>query len=242
MFIKNDTPYIGKLKLKIEPKICPPTYNQHTVLNKTILNIGKYKIVSRMFPNKLKNEYYQLDSKKIKLMNEHTGGKIGVHEWWICTSKVTGRTKRKYTLPDKSRWDIVFHGILPESFVSKNDTYIGNVETAWFYYKNNLMVCDDYPVGVARKVDGHKQTIGFFGYNDKRSCLFKIGDRVFDKNYVPSKTDYTESQWNEFNRLKDKNNKISEIKDVIPLSLYGKLTIKTYDQARQSALNLSKYI
>ena len=31
------------------------------------------------------------------------------------------------------------------------DKYIGDVKTGWWYYKNRLVVCEKYPIGVAIK-------------------------------------------------------------------------------------------
>ncbi len=48
--IKNETPYIGKIKLKFEKF---PHYrgSQSGMLNKVHLNLGFTKLVSRMYPN-----------------------------------------------------------------------------------------------------------------------------------------------------------------------------------------------
>jgi hypothetical protein len=57
----------------------------------------------------------------------------------------------------------------------------------------------------------------WYGWSHRAVCGFKIGDKLFDKNYK-NKTDTT------------------------PFTKHGEKTIKTLDQAKQAAKNFSDYV
>lgn len=240
MFIENTTPYIGKLKYRLEKNPYYTTGNPYSLLNKVHLDLGFVKIVSRIHPNKLENGYHELDSEKLKLILLNTKGKIGIHEWWDVSSKKTGITKQKYTEPDEKIWDIRFHGILEESFVSQDEKYIGDIQDAWWYYKNDLVVYEPYPHGVARKLGSNGKTLGYYGHTHRGGAIFKKGDRLFDEYYIPKKEDYPDWQWAGW--VRDNCNTDQLIEESIPFQMRGSKTIETWDDAIQAAINLSKYL
>jgi hypothetical protein len=193
MFIKNTTPYVGHLKLKFE-KYPNYTGGGSGVLNKIHLNLGFTKLVSRMVPYR-NEDGWVVNSECTKLITKYTGGKIGTY-----TSR-DGEHK------------------LPNSFMSNDGTYIGDIETAWWYYNNNLYVCKENPNGVAIKLKSYNPKItlvnyiednyenfiteqiendnieGYYGYTHRGGALIKIGDRVFDNYYLPVRSDYTQKEW-----------------------------------------------
>lgn len=196
MFIKNTTPYVGHLKLKFEKN---PHYTGggNGKLNKVHLNLGFTKLVSRMIPYR-NEDGWVVNSECTKLITKYTGGKIGTHTFHDGEHK------------------------LPNSFMTNDGTYIGNIETGWWYYENNFYVCKEYPNGVAIKLKTYNPKItlvnyiednyenfiteqiendnieGFYGYTHRGGALFKIGDRVFDNYYLPNKSDYAQKEWDGF--------------------------------------------
>ena len=108
-FIKNQTPYLGKIKLKFEKN---PHYKSGSkgMLNKVHLNLGFTKLVSRMIPKNVIDGGSNIDPKKIEIIERYTGGVIGEHRF--------GKDGQH---------------ILENSFLSKSGEYIGNIEDAWWY-------------------------------------------------------------------------------------------------------------
>jgi len=192
--IKNRTPYLGKMILKFEKH---PHYSssQDGKLNKVHLNLGFTKLVSRFIPNKVMDGS-NVDPEKVKLIEKYTGGVIGTHSF--------GKDN-EYTLDD--------------SFLTKEGKYIGSIDTAWWYYTNNLYVCKEYPHGVAIKLKSYEPVIvlknfikdkydnfvteqiendnveGYYGYTHRGGALFTIGDRIFDEKYNPVVEDYNEKEF-----------------------------------------------
>lgn len=249
MLINNDTPYVGKIKLSFTKNPNDVVTHSYSILNKIHLNLGFTKLVSRVFPFKLANGYHKLDKDKIELILLKTKGKIGIHEWWLCTSKKTGYNKTKYSKPDAKLWDILDHNILEESFVSQKNIYIGNIQDAWWYYKNNLEVYEPKPYGVAREFGENGETTGYYGYSHRGGALFEKGQRIFDSNYIAKKEDYPDWQWAGFVQEFEKTNwdylsksESPEITAIVPFNMRGKKIIETWDDAILAATNLSKYL
>lgn len=236
-FIKNETLYLGKIKLKVEKY---PNYTGGTCgkLNKIHLDLGFTKIVSRLIPNKTLTGW-EVDQGKINLINKYTDGQIAQMEI--------------------GEGDLA----LPNSFISKTGKYIGDINTAWWYFNNGMTVCDEYPHGVALKwktassdktlISGHDGLLGYYGYTHRGGCLFSIGDRIFDENYKPVANDYAEVEWQEWQtefdrKLKEANyldHKWLEedgISGIIPFNQRGAATIVNWQHAKQAAINLSKYL
>jgi hypothetical protein len=242
--IENQTPYLGKIKLKFEKS---PYYTGKSFLNKVHLNLGFTKLVSRIFPNR-SLEGWEIDPEKTKLIENYTGGKIGTH--------VFGQDS-----------ELALHN----SFLGPNDEYLGDIAEGWRYYKNNLIVNHKRPHGVAlvvkreffgmlAKRDGIVEdyfssfVVGYYGYSHRGGSIFKIGDRLFDPNYFPIEEDYPKEVWQKFEKKRRKtearNRKEGWLKegdkipisDVIPFKMRGKIVIENWDQAEQSAINMSEYL
>ena len=256
MFIKNHTPFFGKLRLKFER--FPNYSNGNDKLNKVHLNLGFTKLVSRIrvcqgFGGD------QINTEKIAQICLYTGGTIRKYEWWEVRDK-SGVIK-VYQKP-KDKKDIVYHGVLENSFMYGNK-YIGSIETGWWYFKNRLVVCEKYPLGVALKVQKgfwfrdkanlSDEIEGYYGYSHKGGCLFRIGDRLFEADYKPHVHDYTKEQWEVWHKQYRKRLKKADKLDkkwlgedgvagFIPFNMRGKKVIETWDEAMQAARNLSKHL
>ena len=221
--MKNTTPYIGKLKLKFEKY---PNYTGRSKLNKVHLDLGFTKLVSRIFPNETKNGW-EVDPEKVKLINRSTGGVIKDH--WVENRE----PKDEFTLPN--------------SFLSEGGNYIGSIEEGWWYYNNNLKVCDDYPHGVALKYEGDT-LIGYYGYTHRGGQLFKIGDKIFDEHWAPEFEDIKDS-WVEYYEQIE-NDEVTSINEeflknlvnFIPFNERGSKIIENWGDCLQSSINLSKYL
>jgi len=251
MFIKNTTPYVGHLKLKFE-KAPYYTGGSGGKLNKVHLNLGFTKLVSRMIPYR-NEDGWVVNSECTKLITKYTGGKIGTHTFHNGEHK------------------------LPNSFMANDGTYIGSIDEGWRYYNNNLYVCREYPHGVAIKLKTYTPDIiltnsiednyenfvteqiendnieGYYGYSHRGGAVFKIGDRVFDNYYLPVRSDYSQKEWDEYNKKYQEGLKNADefdmkliyndgISSVIPFNKRGKKVIKDWKDALEAAINLSKYL
>lgn len=181
--IKNYTPYVGKIKLKFEKY---PEYSGKDKLNKVHLDLGFTKLVSRITPIYLKEGGWKVDPSKIELIVKNTGGIIGTHaiEGW-----------RGFDGEDC---------LLPNSFLSKSGKYIGDIVRAWWYYNNNMKVCEEYPHGVAEVIGKDGSIEGYYGYTHRGGQTFKIGDRLFEANYKPKEKDFEAWEWAGFVNKYDK--------------------------------------
>ena len=253
--IKNTTPYIGKLKLKFEKY---PHYRggRSGVLNKIHLNLGFTKLVSRMVPKQVLDGDTNIDPVKIALIEKYTGGKIGKHEWWVVkgtTENFTSNTEPSHTD------DILFHGVLENSFLTQDGKYIGDIEDGWWFYKNDMRVCEEYPHGVGQIItkESYKTNNpileGYYGYTHRGGSSFRIGDRLFKEDYKPTEKDYPLWQWLgyeiEFDKkyfegddLDKKWMDESGIGYVIPFKMRGPKEIESLEECLEAAINMSKYL
>ena len=238
--IKNTTPYLGKLVLKFEKY---PHYSgsKSGVLNKVHLNLGFTKLVSRMIPKQvMEGGPSNIDPEKIELIEKYTGGVIGTHKFG---------NEGEYTLEN--------------SFLTVDGQYIGDIKTAWWYFQNGMTVCEDYPHGVAivwktskfdkTLVSGQDGIEGYYGYTHRGGSTFKIGDRLFEEDYNPVAEDYDKKEfdkyWKEYTNSYKKGDDFDRkhiyndgIKSVIPFNKRGKQVIEDWEQAKQAAINMSKYL
>lgn len=244
MLIKNQTPYLGKIRLKFEKS---PWYSSgNDKLNKIHMNLGFTKLVSRI---KIKRDLNGLipDPEKIELINKYTGGVIGRH-----------------TFNDGEH-------VLEDSFLAPDGTYLGNLSDGWRYYKNQMIVTQKKPHGVALLLEKdffHMPTErkgfvedyfssfvkGYYGYTHRGGSTFRLGDRLFDPNYVPVESDYIKEEWGKYKKLAReseirnrkegwlKEGEEFEIASIVPFNRRGKITIQTWEQAEQAAINMSNYL
>lgn len=226
--IKNETIFKGRPKLKFEKY---PEYSGRSVLNKVHLDLGFTKLVSRVNTS-------NYDKEKINLINLNTGGSISWYE-------IEG-----------------FEDIPMLAFLGPNREYVGSPKEGWWYFKNNMRVCAEFPIGVAEVWNKDNTNIeGYYGYSHRGGNLFKIGDRLFEEDYKGNEEDYEEWQWSgwriqykeelkaaydEYEETGDdwwlKDIKEDDITRYIPFNLRGSKVITTMEEAKQAALNLSRYL
>lgn len=178
----------------------------------------------------------EISPKEIEEIERLTGGKIGTHKFG---------PNNDYTLEN--------------SFLSPNGEFIGSMDEARWYVKNNMMIDEDYPHGVAAVIT--KETYGtdnpviegMYGYSHRGGQMFRIGDRLFNETYKPKKEDYDSKQWSEwevkFKELYDNGDELDKkwmdddgISYVIPFKLRGSKLIETMEEAFIAAKNMSKYL
>lgn len=184
----------------------------------------------------MKTEKKEITSEEIQEIERLTGGKIGTHKFG---------PNNEHTLEN--------------SFLSPDGTYIGSIDEARWYVKNQMIVDEDYPHGVAAVITpetyGTDNPIieGMYGYTHRGGQMFKIGDRLFDEKYKPVKEDYPEKEWseyeNKFNELYGSEDDLGKrwmdadgISYVIPFKLRGKKSIETMEEAFEAAKNMSNYL
>jgi hypothetical protein len=184
----------------------------------------------------MKGKGKEITKEEIQEIERLTGGKIGTH---------TFGPNNEHTLEN--------------SFLSIDGTYIGSMDEARWYVKNQMMVDEDYPHGVAGVITletyGTDNPVieGMYGYTHRGGNMFRIGDRLFDSKYKPKKEDYDEQQWNEwekrFQELYDSEDELGKkwmdadgISYVIPFKLRGSKIIETMEEAFDAAKNMSNYL
>ena len=226
--IKNTTPYIGKIRLKFEKY---PEYTGKDKLNKIHLDLGFTKLVSRITPYRDMSGWL-INPECKYLINRHTGGVINNHAFGN-----TIQEKREQQLPN--------------SFLAKDGSYIGDIERGWWYYKNKMKVCEQYPHGVAERYDDEGNLIGYHGYTHRGGQTFKIGDRLFDPSYTPKEEDYEEWEWAGWKLKYDESYEKSDdlekrwmedsgIGYVMPYVKRGEKVIDNFEECLQAAINMSK--
>jgi len=224
--IKNTTPYIGKLKLKFEKF---PEYTGKSKLNKIHLDLGFTKLVSRITPIRT-TAGWVINPECKYFIEKYTKGKIGSHSFG---------DKNEHTLPN--------------SFLTKDGEYVGDIERGWWYYKNNMKVCKKYPHGVAEVYDDNDKLIGYHGYTHRGGTTFKIGDRLFDANYKPKEDNYEEWEWAGWKNKYDKSFNEGDDLDkkwmaeegiayVMPYKKRGGKVIANMDECLQAYINMSKHL
>jgi hypothetical protein len=230
---RNRTPYLGKIIFKFERY---PYYTGGSILNKVHIDLGFTKFVSRLKPYK-GLDGWAVNTDRVDVINSYTGGIIGTHTFE--------------------------GGTLNNSFLSKTGAYIGDLRKGWWYFKNAMTVCEEYPRGVAEvwNTAPKKETLqhgkfglkGYYGYSHRGGSLFTIGDRLFDPDYQPKEEDYEEWQWSgwveEFDSKLDKADEFDRkwmeedgIGCVIPFKMRGPKVIENWEEALQAAINMSKYL
>lgn len=191
---------------------------------------------------------------EIAIIEKATGGLIKTHEWWVV--KGTDENFKTHQKPSHEE-DIVYHGVLENSFVSKGGAYMGNFKEAQWYQKNRLKVYEPYAHGVAEAYTEDGVLEGYCGYTHRGAQIFRIGDRLFDEAYKPKEEDYTSDQWAGW--VKEYNDGIAEaeadgdtwgVEDIkrdgisrfISFKMRGPKVIETMEEAAQAAQNLSKHL
>ena len=191
---------------------------------------------------------------EIAVIEKATGGKIGTYEWWV----VKGVDENfKSTRKPSHEEDIIYYGVLENSFMSQGGEYIGEFKRAIWYMETRLKVYESYPRGVAIALDEDANIEGYVGYTHRGGSIFKIGERLFDASYEPKKEDYTTEEWESYVERYDKrlteaeaegdewwanDIKTDGIRGVVPFKKRGSKIIENWDDAIQAAKNMSEYL
>ncbi len=182
------------------------------------------------------NKEKEITQEEINEIERLTGGKIGSH---------TFGPNDEHTLEN--------------SFLSPDGTYVGSIEEARWYVNNQMMIDEQYPHGVAAVITpetyGTDNPVieGMCGYTHRGAQLFRIGDRLFDGKYKPTKEDYPEDEWNlyeeKFKELYEEEDELGKkwmdadgLSYVIPFKLRGSKIIETMEDAFYAAKNMSDYL
>jgi len=251
MFIKNTTPYIGNLKLRFEKN--PHYTGSGSLLNKVHLNLGFTKLVSRMHPYKTLDGWV-INSRSTKLITKYTGGKIGTHKFGkdgenILENSFLANDGTYVGDIERAWWyynnKFYVCNEYPHGVAVKLKTY-----SPVIILKN--YISDNYENFITEQIE-NDNVEGYYGYTHRGGAVFKIGDRIFDNYYLPVASDYTEEEWNVWKSKLGKSIKNADefdmkhiynegISSVIPFNKRGKKVIETWKEAREAAVNLSKYL
>lgn len=225
-FVKNDTPYFGKLVLRIEKN---PEYKsiKRGFLNKIHFDLKLFKIVTRLIPEIQDNKLIPIPE-RVTLIEKYTGGII-----------VERRVK------EKELDDIL---ITKHNFLTKDKRLIGDIFIGWFYYKNQMVVVKESPNGVALAYKDRKP-YRYVVINNNQYISVEIGDRIFNEKYVPSQADFRRDDWKKWYKkyLKDyhsirKNIKEEDFIEYIPYNMRGLRKIKNLEEAKDTAIKINNYI
>lgn len=229
-FVKNDTPYLGRLVLRFEKN---PDYKsiKRGFLNKIHLDLKFFKIVTRLIPEIKENKLLPIPE-KVALIEKYTGGII-----------VERRVK------EKELEDVL---ITKHNFLTKDRRLIGDIFKAWFYYKNQMVPVKESPNGVALVYKDRKPH-EYVILSEDEIIPIRVGDRIFDEKFMPSQANYKKNEWKKWNKkyirdynIADKKNKktIKEkgIIKYIPYNMRGLKKIKNLDEAKDTAIKINNYI
>lgn len=231
MLVKNQTPYLGKIRLKFERH---PHYSGPTKLNKIHLDLGFTKLVSRIKPDR-DNDSFVVNPECIKQIEGNTGLKVGVH---------TFGPNNEYTLPN--------------SCMNPDGVYVGSIEEGWWYFTNGLRATKgSHPHTAWSKKT--KQWIGYshrascaFGKGDK---LFDANWKPSDADLPKYHQFYLKHLGEYYKEVEEWSKSTSDHKaadeemtlagwavNYIPFRLRGSKTIHSYEDAYKAAVNFAKYV
>ena len=231
--IKNQTPYVGKIKLAFDKS--PYWSNGNSKLNAVHLNLGFTKLVSRIYPNKTKSGDYEILPETITRIEKETGLKVYTHKFG---------PNMEYELPN--------------SVHTPDGKYVGSIEEGWWYVKNNLRSTK----GSHPHTAWAKNTKQWIGYSHRGSCAFGKGDKLFDAKWSPKeedllkyeqyftkKLDQYEKEYQEWEQSSsehkapaDEMTMVKWATQFIPFKLRGSKTIHSYEDAYKAAVNFANYI
>jgi hypothetical protein len=246
----NNTVFKGKIKFYIK-KEDPYYSNSTTKLNKVYFKLFSFYFYSQIKYLYNKNVIEKYIEKCLDKIEKFTNLKIkysvfnNIGETVFISDNYKTLDIEKYNNKD-------FYYML--GCYNKSGKYVGDIERGWWYYKNNL-IADDIESCVAFD----KKAKCYVGYSHRASCRFKIGDRLFEEDYNPIKEDYTEKQWEKFEKKKIKSAeynfkkwkdystleetiKNTTLKEIIPYKLRGKKVIKNLEESKEAALNFAKSV
>jgi hypothetical protein len=229
-FIKNYTPYLGRLVLKIEKE---PDYNEikKGYLNKVHIDLKLFKIVTRLIPN-IKNDSLELKEDTIVLIEKYTRCNL-VKVIKLSEESDSGRFFTYNLVYDKKH-------------------YWGDLDFGWWMMKNLIIVSDEEPKNIAYQYKDRKISAAFIKVKDK-SLFLKIGDKIFEENYKPSPPFHEKNEWKKWmEKFKADFKKVdNETKfkmsgegliNYVPIQKRGRITIETKEDLLNSARKIIDYL
>lgn len=229
-FVKNDTPYIGKLVLKFEKN---PFYKslKKGFLNKVHFNLGFLKIVTRIIP--------KIEGREI-IIDETA--KVIIEKYTSCS------LNRKVELNEEAdQGSVIVHNLI---FDKKH--YWGDIDFGWWMLKNQIMVSQERPRFLAFKYE-NRQIIGAYIKLNQGGIDLKIGDRIFESDFRPSSPFYEQDYWKKvsenYNRDLKRANKETKVKIMregfkkyIPIQQLGRFKIETKEDLILSAERIFDFL
>lgn len=227
------------------------------IKNKTLFD-GEVKLKFKFLKNKTKLEIYFLNEVHFKLFGieifSYIIPKIENGECLINEEKKAQIEKSCNIILKKIDSNIKNFGNknakLNYYSFTKTGIMVGNHKLALRFLENNLRLDNEYPDKIFEKyVD--KKLVGYGCINDIDN-YFTIGDKIYDKNYIVSRKDFTNKEYSEIksniqsceNMEKTfKNSKeIEYVLNEFSPKKKGKKIISKISEAKISALNYAKKI
>jgi hypothetical protein len=228
--IKKRSFYVGKLYFSISKE--SPYYRS----GGDILNNVHFKFLGLYFVSRLKKrdtvKGFRKDQKLIKIFESTCGVKVGNYQ----VKDASQNTYDDWSLPDAV--------VTP---ISKK--LVGTLDDCYWMLERSVVICDDFPSAGYSLTDN-----AWIGWSHRAKAAFKKGDRLFDEKYKPVESDYTEEEWTKFSIAYQKSLDSAAddldrkwiiedgISHVIPFKQRGPKVIETNNEAKQAAINFSKYV
>lgn len=228
--IKRRSFYVGDLYFSIS------TESPYFRSGNDVLNRVHFKFLGIYFASRLKKRAtlngFRRNSKLIKVFESTCGVKVG-----------------KYRVSDASQ-NSYDDWILPDAVVTVLDNrFVGTLDDCYWMLEKSVVVCNEFPSAGYSMKDNM-----WIGWSHRAKAGFKIGDRLFNENYTPIKEDYPQKVWKKWEAAYQKS--LDNTKDdlerkwikedgisyVIPFKQRGPKIIETMAEAKQAAINFSKYV
>ena len=200
-----------------------------------ILNTVHFKFLGLYFASRLKKRRtksgFRKNQKLIKVFESTCGVIVG-----------------NYQVKDSSN-NTYDDWALPDAVVTvQGKKLVGTLGDCYWLLEKSVVVCEEFPSAGYSMADNM-----WVGWSHRATAGFKKGDRLFDEEYKPIKSDYTEAEWKnwevKFQKAIDKADDLEKkwiIEDgmsyVIPFKQRGRKLIETNEEAKQAAINFSKYV
>jgi hypothetical protein len=230
MGIKRRSFYVGNLYFTITTE--SPYYRSGgDILNNVHFELFGFYFASRLVKRKTKRGFRK-DQKLIRVFESTCGVKVGNYQ----LKDASQNTYDDWTLPD---------AVLTPT----TNKFVGTLDDCYWLLEKSVVVCNDFASAGYSLTDN-----AWIGWSHRAKAAFKKGDRLFDEKYKPVESDYTEEEWTKFSLAYQKslNAAVDEldrkwiiedgISYVIPFKQRGPKIIETNNEAKQAAINFSKYV
>lgn len=228
--IKKRSFYIGDLYFTISTE-SPYFSSGNDVLNKV-----HFKFLGLYFASRLKKRQtlkgYRKDFKLIRIFESTCGVKVGNYQ----VKDSSQNTYDDWTLPDAV-------------VTVAGNQFVGTLNDCYWLLERSIVISNDFPSA------GYSMKEGMWiGWSHRATAGFKIGDRLFDPNYKPVESDYPKDLWKKWEQhyQKSLNSAVDDldrkwiledgISYVIPFKQRGPKVIENLNEAKQAAINFSKYV